>query len=117
MCTLDVEWTNSSKASGVDLRSFFIIAVEKAGGTSRIAVPNARSLFMEMTRFASKWLLAPPQAPPAVPRRRSMPPVRAGGKPSGKTAVSRHVPPPQWSTDTCLRTNERTSLKEGEKLT
>jgi hypothetical protein len=53
----------------------------------------------------------------AVSRRRSMPTVRAGGKPSGKTAVSRHVPPPQWSTDTCLRTNERTSLKEGEKLT
>ena len=43
--------------------------------------------------------------------------VRAGGTGPGKTAVSKHDVPPKWSTDTCLRENQRVSLKQGEKLT
>ena len=46
----------------------------------------------------------------------------AGGQNAGdinsKTAVSKHaINAPSWSTDTCLRSNERVSLKQGEKLT
>ena len=43
--------------------------------------------------------------------------VRAGSGSASKTAVSKHDVPPKWSTDTCLRKNQRVSLKEGEKLT